>query len=274
MQIEPTGAGLGVIARGVNVTRMSEDEWNTLYQAWLDHGGVLVVRGQAFSIPQFLEYGRRFGAVKPHFVKKSRHPDYPELTLMGVGARNEDGSKNKTVYERGHGWHTDGPWDPDGCKATMLYAVELPSRGGDTLFANMYSALEALPQALQQRIERLEGDYVYGGAASYSQALLEPEDRDAAPVRHPLIRTHPETGRPSLYFNAHHLLKIAGLSEDEGAALIEELTAHQIAPGAQYRHQWQPGDVVIWDNRCTLHSATADYPIEETRIHWRCTISG
>ncbi len=273
MQIEPTGTGLGVIASGVDVTRMSEDEWNALYQAWLDHG-VLVVRGQNFSIPEFLAYGRHFGEVKPHFVKKSRHPDFPDLTVMGVGARNEDGTKNDSVYSRGHGWHTDGPWDPDGCKATMLYAVELPSQGGDTLFANMYMALDALPETLRQRIEGLEGDYVYGGAGSHSQALLEPEDRNRPPVRHPAIRIHPEIGRPSLYFNAHHLLAIAGLSGEEGQALVEELTAHQVAPGAEYQHQWQPGDVVIWDNRCTLHSATADYPIEENRIHWRCTIKG
>lgn len=273
MQIEPTGAGLGVIASGVDVNRMSDADWNGLYQAWLDHG-VLVVRGQDFTIPQFLAYGRRFGTVKPHFVKQSRHPDYPELTVMGAGVRNDDGTVNQSVYGRGHGWHTDGPWDPEGCKATMLYAVELPSRGGDTLFANMYTALEALPADLKQRIDEVEADYVYGGVASHSQALLEPEDRDAPPVRHPLVRPHPETGRKSLYFNAHHLLRIAGLTEAEGQVLVEELTAHQIAPGAEYRHQWLPGDVVIWDNRCTLHSATADYPTDENRIHWRCTIKG
>jgi len=142
------------------------------------------------------------------------------------------------------------------------------------LFANMYMALESLPGDLRKRIEGLEADYVYGGAASYSQALLEPEDRDAPPVRHRLIRTHAETGRQSLYFNAHHLLEIAGLSQSEGETLVEELTAHQVAPGAEYRHKWQPGDVVIWDNRCTLHSATADYPLNENRIHWRCTIKG
>jgi len=274
MQIEATGAGLGAIASGIDVTAMSDAEWDALYQAWLDHNGVLVVRGQDFSIPQFLDYGRRFGAVKPHFVKKSRHPEYPELTVMGEGARNADGSMNKTVYRRGAGWHTDGPWDPDGCKATMLYAVELPSQGGDTLFANMYMAWDALPGDLKARVDGVEADYVYGGVNRYSNNLLEPEDRDAPPVRHRIARTHPETGRPSLYFNAHHLFEIAGLSEADGATLIDDLKPHQVAPGAEYRHRWQPGDVVIWDNRCTLHSATADYPLEERRIHWRCTIKG
>ena len=274
MQIESTGAALGAIATGVDVTAMSEDEWNALYQAWLDHNGVLVVRGQNLSIPEFLAHGRRFGDVKPHFVKKSRHPEYPELTVMGEGTRHADGSVNRTVYARGHGWHTDGPWDPDGCKATMLYALELPSRGGDTLFANMYMALDALPAALKDRIADLEADYVYGGAQRHGNDLLEPEDRNATPIRHKIVRTHPETGRPSLYFNAHHLLEIAGLSAEEGEALTADLKPHQRAPGAEYRHKWETGDVVIWDNRCTLHSAAADYPIEERRIHWRCTIKG
>ena len=96
MQIESTGAALGAIATGVDVTAMSEDEWNALYQAWLDHNGVLVVRGQNLSIPEFLAHGRRFGDVKPHFVKKSRHPEYPELTVMGEGTRHADGSVSYT----------------------------------------------------------------------------------------------------------------------------------------------------------------------------------
>ena len=100
-----------------------------LYQAWLEHA-VLVVRGQDFSIPQFLEYGRRFGNVQPHFVKKSRHPDYPELTMMGVGARNEDGTKNDAVYSRGHGWHTDGPAAKGG-PANYHANTDKPAGGGN-----------------------------------------------------------------------------------------------------------------------------------------------
>jgi taurine dioxygenase len=275
IQIEPTGAGLGVIVSGLDARTMNETEWQTVYRAWLDHNGVLVLRGQNLAIADFLAYGYRFGTVVPHVVRKSRHPKHPHLTVMGIGTRNPDGSVNRTVYARGQGWHTDGPCDARGCKGTMLYAlVELPSRGGDTLFANMCMAYAALPDTLKRRIEGLAADYVYGGADRKGNDLLEPDARDAPPVRHPLVRTHPETGRKSLYFNAHHLLEIAGLSRADGEALIADLTAHQIAPGAEYRHRWQPGDVVIWDNRCTLHSATADYPIEERRIHWRCTIAG
>lgn len=272
MKIEKPTANTGAIVTGVDVRTMSDADWQAIYQAWLD-AGVICVRGQDLTIEEFLAYGRRFGQVFPHLVKKSRHPDYPELTVMGVGTRRPDGSVNKEVYNRGRGWHTDGPWDPKGCKATQLYSLEVPTEGGDTLFANMTMAYEALPQALKDRIEGLEGDYVYGGVTRKSAALLEPEDRDLPPVRHPLVRVHSETGRKSLYFNPTHLLRIVGLAEAEAKALFEDLEAHQIAEGAEYKHDWQVGDIVTWDNRCMLHSAGEPYPIEQNRIHWRCTIA-
>jgi taurine dioxygenase len=272
MHIEKPTANTGAIVTGVDLNRMNQSEWQAIYQAWLD-AGVICIRGQDLSIPQFLDHGRRFGKVFPHLVRKSRHADYPELTVMGVGIRKPDGSVNASVYNRGRGWHTDGPWDPKGCKATQLYALEIPSKGGDTLFANMTMAYDVLPEVLKQRIEGLEADYVYGGVARKSADLLEPEDRDLPPVRHALVRVHSETGRKSLYFNPTHLLRIVGLPEAEAKTLFEDLQAHQIAPGAEYSHDWQVGDVVTWDNRCMLHSAGAPYPIEENRIHWRCTIA-
>jgi len=272
MQIERASTGTGRIVTGVDITRMSDAEWRQIYQAWLE-GGVICIRAQDLSIAQFLEHGRRFGAVYPHLVRKSRHAEHPELTVMGVGTRRPDGSVNEAVYNRGRGWHTDGPWDPKGCKATQLYGLEIPSEGGDTLFANMTMAYAALPEALKRRIAGLEGDYVYGGATRKSADLLEPEDRDLPPVRHKLVRVHPETGHKSLYFNPTHLLRIVGLPDAEAKALFEDLQAHQIAPGAEYQHDWQVGDVVTWDNRCMLHSAGAPYPIEQNRIHWRCTIA-
>lgn len=272
MRIEKAGPGCGAIVTGADVTRLDPAEWQQIYRAWLD-SGVIVIRGQNLTIRQFLEHGRRFGEVQPHLVRKSRHAEHPELTVMGIGTRNTDGSINKSVFNRGGSWHTDGPWDPKGCKATQLYGVEIPSYGGDTLFANMTMAYEALPAALKQRIEELEADYVYGGAARHGNDLLEPEDRDLPPVRHRLVRVHPETGRKSLYFNSHHLLRIVGMQPAEAEALIEELKGHQIAAGAEYHHKWQAGDVVTWDNRCMLHKAGGGYPIEENRIHWRCTIT-
>jgi taurine dioxygenase len=272
VHIEKASPGCGAIVTDIDIRSISDSEFQLIYEAWLE-AGVICIRGQELTIEDFLSYGRRFGKIFPHLVKKSRHPNHPELTVMGTNARNADGTVNRPVYARGHGWHTDGPWDPKGCKATQLFGLEIPSRGGDTLFANMAMAYNTLPNTLKTRIQNLKADYVYGGVSRKSSELLEPEDRNLPPVRHPLTRTHSETGRKTLYFNPTHLLRIVGLSDQEAKDLFQELEQYQIAPGAEYRHKWEVGDLVTWDNRCTLHSATADYPIEERRVHWRCTIA-
>ena len=271
MKIERPVPGIGAIATDVDVRVLSEADWNALYRAWLD-GIVLVVRGQTLDIEQFLAYSRRFGRLKPHRVKRTRHAEFPELTVMGIGTRKADGQVDKTIYDRGGGWHTDSPWDTEVCKATQLYAIAIPSYGGDTLFASMYEAYETLPESLKRRIAGLKAEHVYGGRGRRGNDLLDPEDRNRPPAVHPIVRVHEETGRTSLYANPYHIVRIQGLSDGESEALIADLTAHMIETKAQYRHKWQVGDIVIWDNRCALHSATGGYPIEEKRIHWRVTI--
>jgi taurine dioxygenase len=263
--------GIGVVATEVDVRSLAEADWRALYQAWLD-GIVLVVRGQRLTMEEFLEYSRRFGRLKPHRVRKTRHAQYPELTMMGLGVRKPDGAVDAAIYNRGGGWHTDSPWDTEICKATQLYAVAIPSHGGDTLFASMYEAYATLPEALKQRIEGLQAEHVYGGRARKGNELLEPEDRDLPPAVHPIVRLHEETGRKSLYANPTHILRIQGLSDRESDQLIAELTDHMVRTPAQYRHKWAVGDIVLWDNRCALHAATGGYPLAESRIHWRVTI--
>jgi taurine dioxygenase len=125
---------------------------------------------------------------------------------------------------------------------------------------------------LKTRIEGLKAEHVYGGRSRRGNELLEPEDRTLPPAVWPIVRTHEETGRKSLYANPTHIVRIQGLSDNESEKLIAELTDHMVATKTQYRHKWQVGDIVIWDNRCALHSATGGYPIEEKRIHWRVTI--
>ncbi len=250
---------------------MSDDDWRVLYQTWLDRG-VLVVRDQHFTIEQFLAQARRFGRVKPHRVRRTRHPEYPELTVMGVGTKTASGKIDQSVYTRGANWHTDGPWDSEVCKATQLYALEIPSTGGDTLFCNMYDAHDALPGELKRRLEGLRIEYVYGGRTRQGIDLLEPEDRALPAAVYPVIRNHSETGRKSLFINPVHFVRFVGLTDDAGNALAEELFEHLVLPGSQFRHKWKKHDYVIWDNRCLLHAATGGYPIDEKRIHWRATV--
>jgi taurine dioxygenase len=129
-----------------------------------------------------------------------------------------------------------------------------------------------LPASLKQRVAGLKAEYIYGGKKREGHELLEPEDRQAPPAVHPIVRIHEETGRASLYANPHHIVRVQGLSEADSDALVEELTPYMTDTPAQYRHQWRVGDIVIWDNRCGLHKACGGYPIGEPRIHWRTTI--
>jgi len=271
IEVRRLGQQIGAEITGVDVKTLDDAGFATIYRAWLD-SNVLVVPGQELEIGDFLRYSRRFGVVHPHPSKMTRHPDHPEITVLGINKFGADGALNLAIYRRGaEDWHTDGAYDEEPFKATQLYALAIPSRGGDTLFASMYAAYEALPTRLKERLDGRKGLFTYGGRRA-ATALLNEEDRNWTPVMHPIIRTHPETGRKGLFFDPGKILRIDGLEDDESDALIDDLTERMIRPEGQYRHQWRKGDIVIWDNRCSYHKAAADYPPEEDRIHWRVSI--
>ena len=271
IEVRRLGPQIGAEVVGVDVKRLDDAGFATIYQAWLE-SNVLVVPGQDLQIDDFLRYSRRFGLIHPHPSKMTRHPEYPEITLLGVNKFRADGTLDQAIYRRGaEGWHTDGAYDEKPFKATQLYALAVPSRGGDTLFASMYAAYDALPQRLKDRLEGRMGVFTYGGRRK-ATALLNAEDREWTPVLHPIVRTHPETKRKGLYFDPGKILSIVGVEAAESDALIDELTERMIQPDAQYHHHWRKGDIVIWDNRCSYHKAAGDYPPDEDRIHWRVSI--
>ena len=272
VEIRRMGPQIGVEVTGVDVKTLDDKSFAPIYQAWLDCN-VLVVRDQELEIPDFLQYSRRFGPVVPHPSKSTRHSEFPEITMLGINKFDADGELNQTIYRRGaEGWHTDGAYNQQPFKATQLYALAVPSRGGDTLFANGYAAYGALPERLKRRLDGVMGAFSYGGRRGGSP-LLDKDDQDWKPVFHPIIRTHPETGRKSLYFDPGKIVDIVRCERAESTALIAELKGYMIQPDAEYRHKWREGDIVIWDNRCSYHKAAGDYPPEEDRIHWRVSIN-
>jgi taurine dioxygenase len=271
IEVRRLGPQIGAEILGVDVRTLDDAGFARIYRAWLDHN-VAVVPGQELELDDFVTYSRRFGQVVPHPSKMTRHPERPEVTLLGVNKFGADGALDLAIYRRGaEGWHTDGAYDEEPFKATQLYALAVPSRGGDTHFASMYAAYDALPPRLKERLDGRKGAFTYGGRRK-ATALLNAEDRDWTPVFHPIIRTHPETGRRGLYFDPGKILCIDGLEAAESDALIEELTERMIRPEGCYTHRWRKGDIVIWDNRCSYHKAAGDYPPEEDRIHWRVSI--
>jgi taurine dioxygenase len=256
---------------GVDVKTLDDAGFAKIYETWLNFG-VTVVRDQELELEDFLRYSQRYGHVVPHPSKSTRHPQVPEITVLGINKFNADGTLNMAVYRRGgESFHTDGAYDEVPFKATQLYALAVPSKGGNTHFGNMYMAYDALPERLKTLLDDRRGAFTYGGRHGQT-ALLNPEDRNAPPAMHPLIPVHPESGRKSLNFDPGKINYIEGLEPAQSDDVIDELTELMIAPGAEYVHQWRVGDIVIWDNRCMVHKAAGDYPPEEDRIHWRTSI--
>jgi taurine dioxygenase len=271
MEIKRVAPQVGAEILDVDVKTLDDAGFARIYGAWLD-ANVVIVPGQALEIPDFLRYSRRFGVVVPHPSKSTRHADHPEITMLGVGKFGANGALDMAIYRRGaEGWHTDGAYDDEPFKATQLYSLAVPSRGGDTFFASMYAAYDALPARLKDKLAGRRGAFTYGGRKK-AQALLNEEDRNQPPAYHQIFRPHPETGRVALYFDPGKILRVEGLEPAESDDVIDELTELMIRPEGEYRHKWRKGDIVIWDNRCTYHRAAGDYPPEEDRIHWRVSI--
>jgi taurine dioxygenase len=267
---------IGAEIQGVDVKNMDDATFRVVYQAFLDHI-VIVIRGQQLNEEDFMDFSSRFGELKPHMTKKAHHPRYPNLMLMDNRIINmKTGEESKTasplLVRIGNVWHTDTSYDYITAKATGMYAVNVPSVGGDTLFSNSYAAYEALPDALKEKLEGRSAAHIYGGRLKRQQERLEEENKNRAPAIHPLVPTHPETGRKSLYFNDGQIISILGMDQAESDATIADLAQRTGSRDGDYRHKWRRGDVVIWDNRCSIHCATGDYPANERRTNWRSTI--
>jgi alpha-ketoglutarate-dependent taurine dioxygenase len=235
--------------------------------------GVLVVRGQTLSPLRMLDAVLLFGEVFPQHNTRFALPDCPRIHYISNDDRFPDGSR----YIPGSGWHTDHSNDARPPKATVLHAVTLPSTGGDTQFANMTAAYDALPEHTRQRLEGLRAVHVYQSSHSTRKLMRLPDEaKERVPnaVLHPLVRTHPETGRKSIYLNPIRIEGILGLDHREALPLLDDLLAHATGADFQYRHKWEPGDLVMWDNRCLLHKANGDYDMNERRYLYRVMLKG
>ena len=252
--ISPAG---GAQIAGVDLSRALPPETVAQIRSALLEHQFLVFPGQALSREQQYAFTGQFGEVEAHGGgRPGKRQDVAHVTA------NLDAEGNPSDrFARGanYRWHTDKPYYRTPPLFTTLYAVELPPEGGDTEFANTRLAYEALPEDMKQRIAglRVVFQWEHGRRPGYYASELPPID-------HPLVRTHPETGRKALYLG-HHAMRIAGMGEAEGAALLDALLAHVTQPRFTYAHRWRPGDLVIWDNCATLHRAVANYEMTRYR---------
>lgn len=243
-----------------------------LNRAFSDHS-VLVIRDQHLSPPQVLDAVQLFGPVFQQHNTRFALPDCPQIHYIS----NQDFFPDGRRYIPGEGWHTDHSNDTRPPKATVLHAVQLPDQGGDTQFANMAAAYDALPDRTKDRIAPLIAIHVYQNSHSARKLMgLSEANKERVPnaVLHPITRTHPETGRKAIYINPIRIEGILGLDHKEALPLLDELLEHATRPRFQYRHQWRPGDLTLWDNRCLLHKANGDYDHAQTRYLYRVMLQG
>jgi taurine dioxygenase len=269
----PLSAHTGAEITGVDLRGPVDTQTRRgLNQAFLDHS-VIAIRDQNLNAPQFLEAMNIFGEIFLQHNPRFAVPECPQIHYISNQDKLEDGR----VYIPGEGYHTDHSNDIEPPKATVLYAVKLPNSGGDTQFVNMYEAYEALPEEMKERIEGLQARHVYQSKHSQRKLPRLAEERSKIGVGsavHPIVRTHPETGRKAIYINPIRIEEIIGMPEREALRLLDELLEHATQEKFQYRHKWKPGDVVIWDNRCLMHKANGDYPVSEVRYLYRVMLKG
>jgi taurine dioxygenase len=275
-EFSPTGAALGAEIMAGDLRALDDDSFTRVVKAWRDHA-VVLFRDQILTDADLIAFSRRFGDLDIAPVQENgrRFVDgIPEIYIVSNVKVN--GEAIGSLGDGEAAWHTDMSYLATPPKASMLYALEVPARGGNTAFCSMYAIYESLPDALKTRIAGLtikhDGTYNRGG---YLRQGVTPtgDPRTSPGALHPLVCAHPETGRRLLYLGRRRNAYIAGMALEESEALLDELWTYVARPEAAWEHVWRVGDLVLWDNRCTMHRRDAFDP-GARRIMHRTQIKG
>ena len=277
--VKKSGAGCGAEI-GFDLAQDIDDPTFREIERIFHDNIVVVFRGQQLTNERHIEFSSRFGELEVHIVKKYLLAGFPQILLIS-NVRNEAG-EHIGLADAGFTWHTDTSYRRRPSRCSLLYAKEVPDRDGeplgDTVFANTIAAYEALPKSMKQRIDGLKAIHRYSArrrvADSPRPKLTAEQLAETPDIAHPIVRTHPYTGCKSLYVTAGECAGIKGMPEDEAVDLIAELDAHCVRPEFLYRHKWQVGDLLMWDNATSMHLAICDYALPQRRLMHRTTVIG
>jgi taurine dioxygenase len=273
-QLRSLGQTLGTEVIGVDLSKLDDATFAWIERTFAEHP-VLVFRNQHLTAEDLAAFGRRFGTPRMHSLVNYRYPGVPEVSWL----RNVDDAGNIDWYgvKRATDWHTDSTYEEVPPLLAMLHALEVPSAKGGTLFADMCAAYDALPQAMKDRLATLTG--LHGrtdgpaGARLYDPAEeMRMTDKKYDAKRRPAVMPHPVTGRPILFVNPMHVHGFDGMAKDAAWELIEELARHATQEQFVYYHSWQVGDLLIWDERRTMHRGAGDYKPDERRVMLRTIV--
>jgi taurine dioxygenase len=260
----------GFGAEADEIPRSFGEVWQAFFAAQ-----VLVFRSQRLSPREFLAFARCFGKPEPHVIDQFHHPEHADILILSNVQKD---GQPIGLADAGTYFHTDYSYLEVPARATLLYSIQVPSRGGDTLFANQYAAYEDLPSSLKKQTQNLVALHHYGnrddldrGSRTVASVLSEDQEKKMTWVRHPIARRHPVTGRTALYAVSGSSFRVEGMPDDEAVGLLDELKHHATQQKYQCRLKYGAGDVVIWDNASLLHSATLT-DAHDPRTLWRITV--
>jgi taurine dioxygenase len=281
IEIVPQDAPIGAEVRGVDLARpIDADTFAQIDEAYNRHT-VLVFRGQKLTPEQQIAFGARFGPLEIHVRHEYLLAGHPEILVVSNVLKEDGGFLG--LPDAGQTWHTDTSYRINPSRGSILYALEIPRDDtgralGDTLFAGTAPAYEALPEEMKRKLQGKKAIHRYSvrkrPVGSQRAKLTQAQIDETPDIAHPVVRTHPHTGRKALYVFEGECIGIEGMPDEEGVDIIAELTAHCIQPQFIYRHKWQVGDVVMWDNAAAMHLAIADYKLPQRRLLYRVTVEG
>jgi taurine dioxygenase len=270
--VAPLAGALGAEIFGVDITDVDQETYAEIHQAFLNHS-VIFFRDQDLTPETQMAFGQLFGPLNRHSYVKGLD-DYPDVFRI---------VKEPTdVHHFGNTWHTDLAYEEKPALATILYGIDVPEAGGDTMFTCLYAAYDAFSEGMKRMLADLRIVFTNGNTygkdamrfkAGVAKDMTVAQATEEKEVQHPIVRTHPETGRKALYLSTTHFSHIGGMSKAESQPLLDQLSKHAVRPDFTCRFKWRPGSIAMWDNRCTMHYAVNDFP-DARRIMQRVTLQG
>jgi len=276
IKIRPLCDALGAEVIGVDLTNpLSGKDANAVKEAFFDHH-LLCFRSEPLDAVDFARMARYFGEPQIQLLRNLRHDEVEEVSVLESTYNSTDDKPDDLTRVRLSGWHTDDSYLEVPAKATMLQSIAIPMEGGQTKFCNTRKAYEDLPNEKKAQINGLKAVHGYDTkrAPGRPKKRTQEEIDETPEVVHPLVRTHEDTGNKSLYFNANRTDRIIEWGRDESDAMLDEVYAQITKPDYQYHHEWRVGDLLLWDNRCLVHSVNVDYPVGQKRLHQRILLKG
>ena len=275
-EFHPLSAALGAEVVGVDFTKpLRTDDVNELQNAFLKHH-LLCLRGDPLSAKEFFQVANYFGTPSSETTREQWVDEVPEISRLESTYKTQDAKPKDLKLHRGSGWHTDHSFKEYPPKATLLHAHEIPSQAGQTRFCNTRKAYEDLPDSTKQRLKGLMAVHSYDTmrAPARARARTAEEISETPDVVHPLVRTHDETGEKALFFNGNRTDRVVGMPRAESDEILDFVYDHMTQNQYRYDHDWAVGDIVLWDNRCLVHSVNVDFPVGEPRVHLRTILEG